>query len=885
MKNKLLLILIAVLLLSFPTTNFAQAPGLGKTSTFVLFTAGGSFTNTGASYVTGDVGTDNGAFTGFPPGTLVGNSNVANTLSAQAAADIGTAYSDLSGVTCGKVIGVTMGNSQVLTPDVYCIGAATTINDTLFLDAKGDPNALFIIKINGALATSSHAQVVLINSASLCNVYWQVNGAFTLGDSAVFRGNVIGNGAISLNTGSALYGRGLTTAGAIKISTVTAELPSACSSNSNCAPKITAAPVNQITSDGASASFSVTATGTALTYQWRKGTTDLSNTGNVSGATSATLTLNPVDISDTAYNYNVVISGTCSPGVTSSNVSLTINNAPNISTEPANQAVCDGTAASFSVVATGVGLTYQWRKGTTDINDGGNISGATSATLKFGSVTVSDVASDYNVVISGTYSPVATSTNVSLTVNTAPSITTEPVDQLVFAGVSAIFSVTATGSGLTYQWRKGTTNVSNGGNISGATTATLTIGSVTIADIATDYNVVISGTCLPNDTSVNVSLDINLNIPPAIITQPADQVTCSGNSVNFSVTATGAGLSYQWRKGTANLSNGGNISGATSATLTINPATVSDVASDYNVVINGTFSPAVTSINVSLTVNTAPKITAGPVNQAVCGGNSASFSVIATGTALTYQWKKGTADLADGGNISGATSATLTIGSVTLSDVASDYHVVVSGTCLPIATSANVSLTLSIAPRIVTQPITQMATNKGTISISVVATGTGLSYQWRKGTVNLVDGGNISGATTATLTINPVTKSDTAYNYNVVITGTCSPVLTSNDVTLFVCVCPSSGINSLNGNTDAAVSIYPNPFTTSINIILNDASQMNSLQADEIRIYNVMGELVMQAIITNQLTTLETGDLPSGIYSYQVISNDKTIQSGKLISQ
>ena len=69
----------------------------------------------------------------------------------------------------------------------------------------------------------------------------------------------------------------------------------------------------------------------------------------------------------------------------------------------------------------------------------------------------------------------------------------------------------------------------------------------------------------------------------------------------------------------------------------------------------------------------------------------------------------------------------------------------------------------------------------------MVATGTGLSYQWKKRTTNLTDGGAISGATTATLTINPTVTGDAASDYNVVITGTapCTP-LTSNIAALVV---------------------------------------------------------------------------------------------------
>jgi hypothetical protein len=87
----------------------------------------------------------------------------------------------------------------------------------LILDGEDDPDALFIFKIDGALSTSTLSNVVLVNGASLCNVWWQINGAFDLGEGSVFRGNVLTNGAISLLEGANLFGRALATVGAVDL--------------------------------------------------------------------------------------------------------------------------------------------------------------------------------------------------------------------------------------------------------------------------------------------------------------------------------------------------------------------------------------------------------------------------------------------------------------------------------------------------------------------------------------------------------------------------------------------------------------------------------------------------------------------------------------------
>ncbi|MBA3706865.1 MAG: T9SS type A sorting domain-containing protein, partial [Bacteroidetes bacterium] len=94
--------------------------------------------------------------------------------------------------------------------------------------------------------------------------------------------------------------------------------------------------------------------------------------------------------------------------------------------------------------------------------------------------------------------------------------------------------------------------------------------------------------------------------------------------------------------------------------------------------------------------------------------------------------------------------------------------------------------------------------------------------------------------------------------------------------------CATVGISTLDANTTEAVIIYPNPFTSSIDIILNDAWQTNNA---ELNLYNVLGEQVMNVTVTKQLNTIGTSHLPNGIYFYKVIGNNKIIQSGRLVSQ
>ena len=218
-KRNLIFLLITNILIinSFQNKIIAQAPALGTTSTYVLFTAAGALTNIGTTLLTGDIVTNLGAFTGSP--SVIGQTQIVNAASSQAATDLAIAYNNLNAVNCETVLGTPFGNYQLLTPGIYCQNTAASLNGDLILDGQCDSNALFIIKINGALSTNTNSTITLINSASIKNVYWLITGAFNIGVNSTFKGTAIASGAISILAGSIIKGQALTTAGQISTNT------------------------------------------------------------------------------------------------------------------------------------------------------------------------------------------------------------------------------------------------------------------------------------------------------------------------------------------------------------------------------------------------------------------------------------------------------------------------------------------------------------------------------------------------------------------------------------------------------------------------------------------------------------------------------------------
>ena len=504
----------------------------------------------------------------------------------------------------------------------------------------------------------------------------------------------------------------------------------------NTPPVITDNPDNKTVCEGDSATFSVSASSTTpLSYQWRK------NGSTIPGATNSSYTISPVGSSNSG-SYDCVVTNTCG-SATSDAATLTVSTAPVITDDPDNQAVCEGSAVTFTVSASGTApLSYRWRK------DGANIPGATSSSYTIDPVAPFD-AGRYDCVVTNTCGS-AISNAASLTTNTAPVITGYPENQAVCEGGLATFTVSATGTGpLSYQWRK------NGSNIAGATSATYTINPVAAGD-AGGYDCVITNTC---GTAISNTAALTVGAGPVVTDDPDGQTVCEGDVAIFSVSATGTPpLSYQWRK------NGSNIPGATTSTYVIFPVAAGDAGNYQCVVTNSCGSD--TSGSAILTVNAPPVITDDPDNQTVCEGGSATLIVSATGTgSLSYQWRK------NGSNISGATGSSYTINPAAAGD-GGIYQCIVSNSCDSIISAAAI-VTVSTAPTITSQPADQVVCEGGSAAFTVSASSAGpLSYQWRK------NGSNIPGATSPSYTVNPVSTGD-AGNYTCVVTNTCGSATSS----------------------------------------------------------------------------------------------------------
>jgi Bacterial Ig domain/Putative Ig domain/Immunoglobulin domain/Right handed beta helix region/Immunoglobulin I-set domain len=258
-------------------------------------------------------------------------------------------------------------------------------------------------------------------------------------------------------------------------------------------------------------------------------------------------------------------------------------------------------------------------------------------------------------------------------------------------------------------------------------------------------------------------------IAPSIATQPTSQTVTAGQTATFTVMANGtAPLTYQWQK------NGTNIAGATSASYTTSATTTSDSGSTFDVVVSNSAGTA-TSNPATLTVNTAavaPAITTQPANQTVTAGQTATFSVAASGTApLSYQWKK------NGTAVSGATSASYTTPASSSSDNGALFNVVVSNASGSV-TSNIATLTVNAASATLQVTTTQLAgaTLSGAYSATLSASGGTTPYAWSLASGSLPAGLTLSSAGT----ISGTPTSAGSFPFTVQVTDTASHSASAN---------------------------------------------------------------------------------------------------------
>lgn len=179
--------------------GFALQYAAGATSTI---------TNTGGTAITGKIFLTPGtSITGFPPGTVSGGMNIADSFAAQAKAAVLAAYNDAISRTLNEQVLAADIGSSTLIQGLYVNASSSGVTGTVTFDAQNNPNAVWIIRMGSTLTIANDAIVSLVNGAKASRIFWIVGSSATIGTNATFKGNVLCVASNTVNTGASVDGR------------------------------------------------------------------------------------------------------------------------------------------------------------------------------------------------------------------------------------------------------------------------------------------------------------------------------------------------------------------------------------------------------------------------------------------------------------------------------------------------------------------------------------------------------------------------------------------------------------------------------------------------------------------------------------------------------
>lgn len=407
-----------------------------------------------------------------------------------------------------------------------------------------------------------------------------------------------------------------------------------------------------------------------------------------------------------------------------------------INEQPTPVTICVSYPVSFSVIASGDSLHYQWYKDGAPLSDDADITGSQASQLDIDQVQTSDMGS-YYVIISGSSACSAVqSVSVLLKVTEEIAITQQPVAIGVCEGGTAVFSVAASGTGINYKWQKNNVGLDNGPNISGVGTPVLTITNVSAADAA-NYRVRLTseGFC-----SQVFSKDVKLTVNPIPSVNAVDtQIVCSGYlyaGLNFSGSV--PGTVYKWTNDDPSIGLAASGTGPIPPFMALNTGStpvyahikVTPEYTNAGATCTGDTIEVVLAVNVGATVDAVS-------DQVICNAGTSSlvhFTSQTVGGTVVFNWENNNSSIGltggGTGDIPSFTAINTGTTPVTATIKVTPVYTNVLSTCEGIPSVFTIIVNPTATVNAVADQVVCSGTTIPTINFSSTASGGTVIYNW-----------------------------------------------------------------------------------------------------------------------------------------------------------
>jgi hypothetical protein len=368
--------------------------------------------------------------------------------------------------------------------------------------------------------------------------------------------------------------------------------------------------------------------------------------------------------------------------------------APTITGQPVDVSAVAGSTATMTVQVSGSVVGLQWQSSSDGGSTWANLPGATASSYTTPAVSLADNGKRYRVIVSGASASFPSST-VTLTVTpsvVAPEVTVAPAAVSVIAPAAAIFSVTASGTGLAYQWQLSTDSGATWSAIGGAQSASHDVGATSVAMNGRLYRVLVSNSAGIVTSTAALLTVTAAPLAPQITQQPADRSVIEGAAAVFTASATGTpDPTFQWQRSTDAGATWADLAGAMSASYDTGSTTLSQDGERYRLVAINSAGTAISDA-ARLTVTAAPQapaIVTQPTGQSVSAPAAATFTAAASGVpSPSWQWQLSTDGGINWANVSGATTASYTTPATSPADSGRRYRAIASNASGSATTSA-----------------------------------------------------------------------------------------------------------------------------------------------------------------------------------------------------